>query len=69
MAITVKSLDDLQELRKLLGAFDNGTVEFPIRMWYSRPRRRWVVDACRRRWCMDGSDIVNFDERNRKEDE
>ena len=61
----MNSLDDLHEIRLLLSAFDNSTVEFPLHVWWFATGKHWVVNTGRnethRRWCRLDGRLVDFD--------
>lgn len=65
MAINVISLDELQKLIKLLTAFNNGTVEFPVRIWWFSTGFMWVANVgyagTHKRWCIEDGELVSFD--------
>lgn len=67
MSIHIGSLYDLQELRLLLGAFDNSTIGFPLCVWWSNSRECWVAEdrseVKNKRWCRKDGQLTDFDGR------
>lgn len=54
MAITIKTKEDLKQVRTLLGAFDNGTTKYSLSLRYDTYMERYeVIDRVQRRVTVD----------------